>query len=145
MGGLTMEFFDLDFSTLQDIPPLQRYYETPRVSITPKGLFSMNGAFRREAGDQRRFRVRISPDGRYLVLYPAEPANVCFSAQNGHVTHAALARTLTERGVQLPALYPVVWCQEQEAWVGTCQELPPPPRISGRDKPGKKPPARGDA
>lgn len=140
-----MEIFDLDFSTLEDIPPLQRYYETPRVSITPKGLFSMNGAFQREAGAQRRFRVRISPDGRYLALYTAEPANVCFSVKSGYVTHTALAKTLKERGIQLPALYTVTWCQEQEAWVGVSQELPAPPRLSARDKPGKKPSPRKDA
>ena len=59
-----MDFLDLDFSTLQDIPPLQHYFETPRVSVTQKGLFSMNAAFRKAAGAQRRFQVKISPDGR---------------------------------------------------------------------------------
>lgn len=143
-----MDFFDLDFSTLQDIPPLRHYYETSRVSVTPKGLFSMNGAFRREVGAQRSFQVRISPDGRYLVLYPAEPGNVCFSAKNGHMTHTALARCLAERGIQLPALYTVVWCQEQGAWVGCCPDLPAPPHLSALDKPagaGKKPAARKGA
>lgn len=140
-----MEVFDLDFSTLQDIPPLQRYYETPRVSVATKGRFSMNGAFQREAGAQRSFRVKISPDGRYLVLYPSEPANVRFSAKNGYVTHIALAQDLTKRGIQLPALYTVTWCQEQEAWVGVCQELPAPPRLSALDKPAgtKRKPAAG--
>lgn len=141
-----MDFFDLDFSTLQDIPPIRHYYETSRVSMTQKGLFSMNGAFRKEAGEQRRFRVRISPDGRYLVLYPTEPANVCFSAKNGHVTHKALARHLVQRGIQLPALYTVIWCQEQGAWVGSCQDLPAPPHLSALDKPAgteKKPVAKG--
>ena len=54
-----MDFLDLDFSTLQDIPPLQHYFETPRVSVTQKGLFSMNAAFRKAAGAQRRFLVKI--------------------------------------------------------------------------------------
>lgn len=141
-----MEFLDLDFSTLQDIPPLRHHYDIPRVSVTQKGLFSMNGAFRRETGAQRRFRVKITPDGRYLVLYPTEPANVCFSAKNGNMTHTALARSLMERGIQLPAIYTVVWSQEQEAWVGSCPDLPSPPRLSALAKPGgtgKRPAARG--
>lgn len=148
MEELFMEFLSLDFSTLQDIPPLQRYYEMPRVSITPKGLFSMNSAFRKEAGAQRRFQVRISPDGRYLVLYPTELANVCFSAKNGHMTHTPLAKSLKERGIRLPALYTVTWCQEHEAWIGSCQELPAPPHISTLNKPtgaGKKTAVRKSA
>lgn len=140
-----MDFLDLDFSTLQDILPLQHYFETPRVSVTQKGLFSMNAAFRKAAGAQRRFLVKISPDGRYLVLYPTEPANVCFSAKNGYMTHKALAKSLKERGIQLPALYAVTWCQEREAWVGSCPELPSPPHLSELTKSagaGKKPQAR---
>ena len=143
-----MDFLDLDFSTLQDIPPLQHYFETPRVSVTQKGLFSMNAAFLTAAGAQRRFLVKISPDGRYLVLYPTEPANVCFSAKNGYMTHKALAKSLKERGIQLPALYTVTWCQEREAWVGSCPELPSPPCLSELTKSagaGKKPQERRNA
>ncbi len=74
-----MNFSDLDFDKLQDIPPIQHYFDTPRVSVTEKGLVSMNAAFRKNVGTQREFRSQISPDGRYLVFYPMEPPNIHFS------------------------------------------------------------------
>lgn len=112
-----MIFSDLDFSTLQDIPPLQRYYDMPRVSVSEKGLVSMNGAFRKEAGTQRTFRSQIGPDGRYLVFYPTETPNIRFSAKGGSVTHVDLAKYLVEKGILLPAVYSMTWCRERQAWV----------------------------
>ena len=132
-----MNFSDLDFSTLQDIPPLQRHYDIPRVSVSEKGLVSMNGAFRKEAGTQREFRSQTSPDGRYLVFYPMEAPNIHFSAKGGSVTHLELARYLEEKGILLPAVYSMTWCQEKQAWVGCCEELPQPPAPSALAK-GKK-------
>ena len=39
-----MNFSELDFEALEDIPPLRRHYDVPRISITEKGMVSMNGA-----------------------------------------------------------------------------------------------------
>lgn len=130
-----MNFSDLDFSTLQDIPPLRRYYDTPRISVTEQGLVSMNGALRREAGAQREFRAKLSPDGCYLALCLAEPANIRFSAKGGYVTHTALAKHLEESGFLLPAIYTMEWCPEHQAWVGRCQELPQPPALPALERP----------
>lgn len=132
-----MNFSDLDFSTLQDIPPLQRYYDIPRVSISEKGLVSMNGAFRKEVGAQREFRIQTTPDGRYLVFYPMESPNIRFSAKGGNVTHLDLARYLKGQGILLPTIYSMAWCKEEQAWVGRCEELAQPPILSVLAK-GKK-------
>lgn len=59
-----------------------------------------------------------------------------------------MAKSLKEREIQLPALYTVTWCQEREAWVGSCPELPSPPRLSELTKSagaGKKPQERRNA
>ena len=40
-----MCFSDLDFSTLQDIPPTGRFHDTPRVSVSAAGRVAMNRAF----------------------------------------------------------------------------------------------------
>ena len=132
-----MNFSDLNFETLQDIPPLLHYYDVPHVSVTGKGLFSLNGALRKKVGEQREFRVKISPDGRYLVLYLQEPPNIRISAKSVNVTHTALAQSLEEKGILLPAVYTMEWCQERCAWIGCCQELPQPPALSEL-MPGKK-------
>ena len=63
-----MNFSELDFEALEDIPPLRRHYDVPRISITEKGMVSMNGALKRGVGAQREFRAKTSPDGRYLLL-----------------------------------------------------------------------------
>ncbi len=39
-----MCFSDLDFSTLQDIPPTGRFHDTPRVSGSAAGRAAMNTA-----------------------------------------------------------------------------------------------------
>lgn len=131
-----MNFSDLNFSTLQDIPPHQHYHDVPRVSISEKGFVSMNGAFRKEVGTQRDFRSQITPDGRYLVLYPMETPNIHFSAKGGNATHLDLAKYLAEKGILLPANYSMAWCQERQAWVGCCGELaqPPAPSVFAKGK-----------
>ena len=82
-----MNFSELDFEALEDIPPLRRHYDVPRISITEKGMVSMNGALKRGVGAQREFRAKTSPDGRYLLLCSEETPNICFSAKGGNVLH----------------------------------------------------------
>ena len=129
-----MQYQGLNFSELQDIPPLRRYYDVLRVSVTGKGLFAMNGAMRRQVGEQREFRAKATADGCYLVLFPGETPNIRFSAKGGSVIHTDLARTLAGKGILLPAVYTMEWCQEQQAWVGRCQELPIPEGLPERPK-----------
>ena len=92
-----MQYPGLNFSELQDIPPLRHYYDVPRVSVTGKGLFAMNGAMRRQVGERREFRAKATADGCYLVLFPGETPNIRFSAKGGSVIHTDLARTLAEK------------------------------------------------
>ena len=50
---------------------------------------------------------------------------------------------MAKRGVVFPVLdrnvnfYTMEWCQEQEAWVGRCQEISAPPALSLLDPPSK--------
>lgn len=130
------EFFGSEFQHIQDIPPRQHYHDVPRVPISEKGFVSMNRAFRKEVGTQRDFRSQITPDGRYLVLYPMETPNIHFSAKGGNATHLDLAKYLAEKGILLPANYSMAWCKERQAWVGCCGELaqPPAPSVFGKGK-----------
>lgn len=93
-----MNFSELDFEALEDIPPLRRHYDVPRISITEKGMVSMNGALKRGVGAQREFRAKTSPDGRYLLLCSEETPNICFSAKGGNVLHLDLNSTWKQRG-----------------------------------------------
>lgn len=142
-----MNFSDLDFEALEDIPPLRRYYDVPRISVTEKGMVSMNGALKKEAGAQREFRAKTSPDGRYLVLCSEETPNISFSAKGGNVLHPDFRQHLEAKGISLPALYTMKWCQERRAWIGCCQDLPTPPALSALSQPKKtrRPGARKSA
>ena len=100
-----MNFSELDFEALEDIPPLRRHYDVPRISITEKGMVSMNGALKRGVGAQREFRAKTSPDGRYLLLCSEETPNICFSAKGGNVLHLDFKQYLEAKGISLPALY----------------------------------------
>ncbi len=50
---------------------------------------------------------------------------------------------MAKRGVVFPVLdrnvnfYTMEWCQEEEAWVGRCQEISAPPALSLLDPPSK--------
>ena len=124
-----MDFSNLDFSTLQDIPVQFSYYEIPKLSINAQGKLAMNSALRKKVGDQREFRARITPDGYYLALYLEGPYNIRFSSKSGTAHHAILAQQLKKNGIQLPATYCFEWCEPKNAWVGCCQELPPLPAL----------------
>lgn len=100
-----MNFSELDFEALEDIPPLRRHYDVPRISITEKGMVSMNGALKRGVGAQREFRAKTSPDGRYLLLCSEETPNICFSAKGGNVLHLDFKQYLEAKGISLPALW----------------------------------------
>ena len=89
-----MKDFQFSFELWEDIPPVISYHDTPRVSVSEKGLFAMNGAMRRNVGDQRAFRVKISPDGYYLALCTEQAPNVQFSRQSGYTTHHRLKELL---------------------------------------------------
>ena len=132
-----MNFSELDFEALEDIPPLRRHYDVPRISITEKGMVSMNGALKRGVGAQREFRAKTSPDGRYLLLCSEETPNICFSVKGGNVLHLDFKQYLEAKGISLPALYTMEWCQERRAWIGCCQDLPEPPALSALDQPKK--------
>lgn len=50
---------------------------------------------------------------------------------------------MAKRGVVFPvpdrnvSFYTMEWCQEEEAWVGHCQEMAPPPALSLLESPSK--------
>lgn len=93
-----MNFSELDFEALEDIPPLRRHYDVPRISITEKGMVSMNGALKRGVGAQREFRAKTSPDGRYLLLCSEETPNICFSAKGEMCSILTSNSTWKQRG-----------------------------------------------
>ena len=57
-------------------------------------------------------------------------SNICFSAKGGNVLHLDFKQYLEAKGISLPALYTMEWCQERRAWIGCCQDLPEPPALS---------------
>ena len=130
-------FFDLDFSQLEDIPAHLSRYTTPQTTVSEKGMVSLNSVMLKTVGSQRMFRARLSPNGYWLVLYRQGEPNLRFSAKSGHASHPELAQLLREKGFSLPAAYTMEWCQEEEAWVGRCQEMAPPPALSLLEPPSK--------
>ena len=40
--------------------------------------------------------------------------------------HLDFKQYLEAKGISLPALYTMEWCQERRAWIGCCQDLPEP-------------------
>ncbi|BDF71235.1 hypothetical protein CE91St41_15380 [Oscillospiraceae bacterium] len=116
----------LDFSSFDEVPESVRFYDHPKLSMTAQGVLSMNTALQTQAGKQRRFRIRFSKDGRYILLCSDAEGNICFS-EKGVVTHRPMKELLLERGIQLPVSYRLEWCGGQNGWVGCSGDLPSPP------------------
>ena len=117
--------FDLrEFCAFQ---PQQSSHDQPRLSVNEKGDLAMNGAFRKKVGAVREFQGFYRRDGLQMLLFPQQKPNVCFSKAGGVAKNRQLAETLREQGFQFPLRYDFQWDEESLAWVGTCQEMAPPP------------------
>lgn len=81
--------YHVDLSTFVDIPPVCSYFDHPRVLISGKGNISLNSSMQKKVGEQREFHVRISPDGRYLALFPDGPKSALFQKRCQHLPYRA--------------------------------------------------------
>lgn len=127
----------MDFSHFIDVPAPVKYYEYPKLTMTSQGVLTMSNALQAAAKDGRTFTLRISEDGRYLLLKLDSKGNIKFS-DKGTVTHKIMKDMLTERKIQLPACYLLDWCEGQNAWVGCSGDLPAPPSAQEMLPPQKR-------
>lgn len=126
--------YHVDLSTFVDIPPVCSYFDHPRVLISGKGNISLNSSMQKKVGEQREFHVRISPDGRYLALFPDGPANLRFSKKGANIYHTELLKLLESKGILIPTTYEMEWHEEDKVWVGCCHDLPAPPTSTVKSK-----------
>ena len=132
-----MDHKELDLSIFQEFPPQQRFYSVPRLSVSQRGDLAMNGEFRRRLGEARDFRGLCAPaQGLVLLTQEGEP-NIHFAKVSGSAKNTALAGLLAREGYSFPVLYTMEWLEERRAWVGTCQEMAPPPELP-RKGPGRR-------
>ena len=132
-----MLFSELDFSLFRDVPSNLPGREAPHISVSEKGMVNMNDPLREKIGDQRTFRMQITPDGAWLALWSEQPPNVCFSQKAARMSLRPLAQELRAHGFSFPVLYVLEWDEQRRVWVGPCQEMGPPPSL-GSLKRGKK-------
>ena len=134
MKEAIMYQYQVDLSTFVDIPSVRSYFDHPHVLISGKGNISLNSSMQKKVGEQREFHARISPDGRYLALYPEETANLRFSKKGATLLHVDLLKLLESKGIQFPTAYEMEWHTEDKVWVGCCPDLPAPPASAAKGK-----------
>ena len=118
---------ELDLSIFLDIPTACSIRNKPSVKINGDGRIFLYGSLRKLAQeDQRDYRITISSDGCYIALYPELAPNAHFHKDGTSGRSAELASLLRDQKHQLPAVYEIVWMEENKAWVGRIQELPEP-------------------
>ena len=125
----------IDLSQFLDFPLPNKAHALPRLSLGEKGSLYMNKAFFQAVGDVRNFKGKYSPDGHFLLLFPAEKGGIHFSPKGGTAKNRALSAILRDMGYAFPLLYAMEWRQDLNAWVGTCLEMSPPPEFPERGKP----------
>ena len=117
----------LDLSAFRDFPSQDVGHAVPRLSINEKGRLSMNTAFRKAVGSARAFRGMYTEDGSRLLFLSDREPNIRFSPANATGRNRALADILKKLGYKFPVLYTMEESKADHAWVGTCQEIMPPP------------------
>ena len=140
-----MPHIHFDISKFYAFPPQQSPHATPRLSINEKGALTMNGAFLKQVGTVRDFKGMYSEDGSQILLFPEEEPNIRFSKCGGLARNQLLANILKELGYGFPALYTMEWSEEYGAWVGSTQEMAPPPEFSAVGKPKRSRKTRREA
>ena len=124
------DFSKLDFSQFRDIPPLRRSFDIPRLSVSSAGVLTLNSAFLRLLGEeQRSFCIKLSPDGRMLLLIPNGTPSFRFTPK-GVLTHREFLELLRTLQIQVPAVYAMEWVESKGCWIGCCQDLPAPPPVA---------------
>lgn len=124
-----IQFNTLDFSRFHDVPAPVRYYDQRKLTVSTNGVLSLNRPFLQELGAVRSFQMQLSEDGRYILLRAEDAGRICFS-EKGILTHPYVRDAVASFGFSLPVRYVFDWCEDQSAWVGCCEELPPLPPIN---------------
>lgn len=121
-----MDLAWLDSLEFEAIPTPMNYAETPRLSVNKKGQMSMNAAFLRAVGDERRFYCEVSKDGRCLTFRPDGDGQICFTPK-GVRLYGRFADLLRQRQIRFPVIYSMEWLPERALWAGYSNDLSSPP------------------
>ena len=124
----TFEYLkSIDLGTFLDFPTAFPSRDQPLVKIQEDGRIFLYGELRKRLAEkQSDYCARISPDGRYVALYPQRTPNVHFNMSGSSVRNERLLKFLQEKEIQMPAVYTMEWFEQEQAWVGCCEELPEP-------------------
>lgn len=115
-----------DFEDFLDVPEPESRTQKPRLSFSKDDQFAQNETLHKAMNGVRSFRLRISSDGRTLVLDPQGPCNMTFTPV-GVRTHHPLGRLLRERGLEPPLSFLASWEEELHCWIARYDGLTPPP------------------
>ena len=127
-----------DLSNFCELLPQQHGHTHPRLSVSRKGDLTMNEAFRKKQGESREFRALYRNDGLQILLFPYQEPNVSFSKVSGVAKNRQLADFLNELGFHFPLRYDLQWDEENQVWVGTCQEMAASLEPPSRKAPGHR-------
>ena len=102
------------------------YTQALRLSFSKADQLSQNKALREALGGVSGFHLRISPDGRTLLLDPEGKCNMTFTAA-GVRTHHPLGKLLRKQKLEPPVSFLVDWAEDLHCWVAQYDGLTPPP------------------
>ena len=96
-----LEQFNCPYSLEEftDVPEPRSNFQELRLSFSKNDQLSQNPAFQKALEGIDTFRLRISPDGRTLLLFPEGPYNMTFTSK-GVRTHHPLGRILRQQGLE---------------------------------------------
>ena len=104
-----LEQFNCPYSLEEftNVPEPRSNFQELRLSFSKNDQLSQNPAFQKALEGIDTFRLRISPDGRTLLLFPEGPYNMTFTSK-GVRTHHPLGRILRQQGLEMPISFRVI-------------------------------------
>ena len=107
----------LDLSLFEDVPSPRARAAACRLSFSAGSRLSQNEAFQRALQGTDRFHLKLSPDGRVVLLFPDEQGELHFGARGARI-HRPLGEMLEQRRLKAPVAYQMSWEEGMGCWMG---------------------------
>ena len=119
----------LDLSLFEDVPSPRARAAACRLSFSAGSRLSQNEAFQRALQGTDRFHLKLSPDGRVVLLFPDEQGELHFGARGARI-HRPLGEMLEQRRLKAPVAYQMSWEGGWAVgWDGMMDCAPTPPSL----------------
>lgn len=134
----------LDWSSFKPVEPPRDKQHMLTVKISSTGILNIHPELFKTLKNKRA-ALFCGKNGLYILLAPEKEPAIVFPDKIGRKRMVDFSRDLEKQGVKLPAVYDMVWREDEKVWFGTCVSQPvlPSPVMLAKKYPSKRPRKEG--